>query len=261
MAEVHPFDDAEAYERFMGRWSRTAGKVFLEWLDPPQGARWLDVGCGTGIFTELILNTCSPSAVTGIDPSHAQIEHARGQPVGERAEFHVAGAQSLAFADRTFDVVASALVINFIPDRPAALKEMRRVARRGGLVAGYIWDFAGECTTSTPLRLAMRRVGINPPPTAGTEESSLAHLRTLFEHAGIEAISTRTIDVSMTFAGFDEYWSSQTPSFLPVTKMIQALPEAERARLQAALRDELTTTPDGRVVCEARANAIKARVP
>lgn len=261
MAESNAFDDAEAYERFMGRWSRSAGAVFLDWLDPPRGARWLDVGCGTGVFTELILNTCSPSAVTAVDPSHAQVEHARAQPVGQRAEFHVAGAQSMSFADGTFDVVASALVINFIPDRPAALKEMRRVARRGGVVAGYIWDFAGERTTSTPMRLAMRSVGITPPLTAGTEESSLASLRTLFERAGLEAGETRTIDVSMTFAGFDEYWSSQTPSFLPIGKAIMALPDAERANLQAALRHELTTAPDGRVMCEARANAIKACVP
>jgi ubiquinone/menaquinone biosynthesis C-methylase UbiE len=261
MAEApHPFDDAEAYEHFMGRWSRAAGAVFLDWLDPPRGARWLDVGCGTGVFTELILNTCSPSAVTAIDPSHAQIEHARGQAVGQRAEFHVAGAQSLAFEDAAFDVVASALVINFIPDRPAALKEMRRVTRRGGAVAGYIWDFAGENSTSTPLRRAMRHVGLDPPATAGTEESSLADLRALFERTGLEAVSTRTIDVSMTFSGFDEYWSSQTPSFAPVTKVIRALPDAERARLQEVLRAQLSAGPDGSIVCSARANAIKARV-
>jgi ubiquinone/menaquinone biosynthesis C-methylase UbiE len=259
--QAHAFDDAEAYERFMGRWSRATGAIFLDWLDPPPGARWLDVGCGTGVFTELILNTCSPSAVTAIDPSHAQIEHARGLAVAQRADFHVAGAQSLAFADHTFDVVASALVINFIPDKPAALREMRRVARPDGIVAGYIWDFAGDRATSAPLRLAMRQIGLEPPPTAGTENSSLVDLRTLFERAGLKAISTRTIDVSMSFSGFDEYWHSQTPSFVPITKMIQALPDAERARLQDALRKQLPAGADGRITCSACANAIKARVP
>jgi ubiquinone/menaquinone biosynthesis C-methylase UbiE len=259
-ASAQAFDDAEAYERFMGRWSRVTGAIFLDWLDPPRAARWLDVGCGTGVFTELILNTCSPLTVTAIDPSHAQIEHARGQAVGQRAEFHVAGAQSMAFPDAAFDVVASALVINFIPDRPAALKEMHRVTRPGGAVAGYIWDFAGESSTSAPLRRAMRHIGLDPPATAGTEGSSLAELRTLFERTGLTAVSTRTIDVSMSFSGFDEYWSSQTPSFAPATKMIAALPDADRARLQDVLREQLSAGPDGSIVCSARANAIKARV-
>jgi SAM-dependent methyltransferase len=255
------FDDAEAYERFMGRWSRAAGTVFLDWLAPPPGARWLDVGCGTGVFTELILDSCSPAAVTAVDPSHAQIEHARTQAVGRRAEFHVAGAQSLAFQDDAFDVVASALVINFIPDRPRALKEMRRVARPGGIVAGYVWDFANEFTAGSPLRVAMSDVGLQPPPVPGTEDSSLDALSTLFAHAGLEAIATRAIDVSITFSGFDEYWSAQTPSFVPSTKIIMAVSDGERDRLQDVLRKALAPTPDGRIVCSARANAIKARVP
>jgi SAM-dependent methyltransferase len=255
------FDDAEAYERFMGRWSRAVGTAFLDWLAPPRGARWLDVGCGTGVFTELILNACSPSAVTAVDPSHTQIEHARYQPVGQRAEFHVAGAQSMAFPDGTFDVVASALVINFIPDRPQALKEMRRVARPGGIVAGYVWDFDGERTVASPLRLAMRDIGLEPPPVPGTEDSSLDALGALFGRAGLEDIATRAIDVSMTFPDFKDFWTSQTPSFTPATKMIMALSDTERGRLQDVVQEALPAGADGSIVCSARANAVKARVP
>lgn len=262
MAEViHPFDDALAYEHFMGRWDRAIGAVFLDWLAPPSGACWLDVGCGSGAFTELILNTCSPSAVTGIDPSHAQIEHAREQVAGRRAEFHVAGAQSMAFPDGTFDVVASALAINFIPDRPAAIKEMRRVTRPGGAVAGYTWDFAAEGSPSGPIRRALRQIGLDPPIVAGTEDSSLADLQVLFERAGLEAISTRTIDVSMSLSGFDEYWSLQMPSFAPLAKMVRSLPGLERAQLQSVLREQFRPALDGSVTCSGRANAIKARAP
>src|SRR5687768_15218478 len=110
-------DDSEAYERFMGRWSRAAGEVFLDWLAPVEGARWLDVGCGTGVFTQLILDTCAPSEVVAVDPAPAQIDHARLQSVAQRAEFQLGDAQRLAFPDGTFDIVASALAINFIPDR------------------------------------------------------------------------------------------------------------------------------------------------
>ena len=175
-APAHSFDDSAAYEQFMGRWSRALGRVFLRWTRPPAGARWLDVGCGTGIFTELILDTCCPATVFAVDPAKAQIEHARGQPVGKRAEFRLADAQALPFPEDSFDVVASALVINFIPDQPRALSEMRRVARPRGLIAGCVWDFAAELSPSWPLRLGMRRAGAVVPQVPGTKIRASARL-------------------------------------------------------------------------------------
>jgi SAM-dependent methyltransferase len=145
------FDDGAAYECFMGRWSRAVGATFLRWVAPPRGAYWLDVGCGTGVFTELVLDTCAPASIVAVDPAAAQIDHARKQAVARRADFRIADAQTLPFPDGAFDVVASALVINFIPDRPRALAEMRRVARPGGTVAGYVWDFAAGRGTAWPF--------------------------------------------------------------------------------------------------------------
>ena len=126
------FDDGAAYERFMGRWSRGAGKVFLGWIAPPSGARWLDVGCGTGSFTELIVDTCSPASVFAIDPEPAQIDHARNGLVTDRAHFKVGDARALPFADCTFDIVASGLVLNFIPDPARALLEMLQLRAGAG---------------------------------------------------------------------------------------------------------------------------------
>ena len=142
------FDDSAAYERFIGTWGRAAGSMFLEWLAPPKQANWLDVGCGTGLFTELIVKHCSPVSVIGIDPAPAQIAYASRKPVAARAQFRTGDAQALPFPDAAFDIVASALVINFIPDRPHALAEMARVARPGGVVGGYIWDFQAELSPS-----------------------------------------------------------------------------------------------------------------
>ena len=139
---AHNFDDSAAYERFMGRWSRAAGEVFLDWMAPPTGARWLDVGCGTGIFTELIFDACSPEAVFAVDPAQAQIDHARRQPVAQRANFRVADAQALPFPDSIFDVVASALVINFIPDRVGTIPTATHCAR-GGLCRRLCVGFWG----------------------------------------------------------------------------------------------------------------------
>jgi ubiquinone/menaquinone biosynthesis C-methylase UbiE len=261
MAEVeHSFDDSAAYERFVGRWGRAAGADFLDWVAPPSGARWLDVGCGTGLFTELILDTRSPAAVFAVDQAPAQIDHARRKPAVQRANFRVGDAQALPFPNSTFDVVASALVINFIPDRPRALAEMRRVARAGGVVAGYVWDFTAELSPSGPFRLGMRQVVTDVPVLPGTEDSRLGALSSLFERAGFEEIATRSIDVTVSFPNFEEFWLAQTPSYSPTTKMIAAMTDGNRKRLIESVRASLPIHPDGRIEYSARANAIKARV-
>jgi ubiquinone/menaquinone biosynthesis C-methylase UbiE len=255
------FDDSAAYERLMGRWSRAVGSIFLEWVAPPPGARWLEVGCGTGIFTELVLDACSPAAVCAVDPAQAQIDHARRQPAAQRADFRVVDAQALPFPDGTFDVIASALVINFIPDRPRALSEMRRVARAGGIVAGYVWDFAADLSPSWPFRHGMRQSGIDVPELPGTGDSSLGPLNSLFERAGYEMIATKVIEVTLSYSDFDDFWQAQTPSYAPTTRIIASMTESERVRLMEAVRAGLPVQQDGRIEYSARANAIKARVP
>src|SRR5262249_3375913 len=115
MSEIKvTFDAADDYERFMGRWSRAIGAKFLAWLEPPNDARWLDVGCGTGAFSDLILRSCAPKSISAIDPAAAQIDYAR--KALPSVNFQVADSMSLPFGDSEFDVVASALVIHFIPD-------------------------------------------------------------------------------------------------------------------------------------------------
>jgi ubiquinone/menaquinone biosynthesis C-methylase UbiE len=253
------FVDGRAYERFMGRWSCAAGKVFLDWLAASAGARWLDIGCGTGVFTQLILDTQAPSTVVAVDPAPDQIDHARLQPMAQRAEFQLADAQSLPFLDDTFDIVVSALVINFIPDRVLALRHMGRVARSDGIVAGYVWDYSVERSPTSFLRIALRQIGIEPPTSPGTHASTLSALVALFEQAAMKEIATRTIDVQMRFASFDELWQVSAIPFHPLTKIVDALSNGDRARLIDHMRTILPANPDGSVSYSARANAVKAR--
>ena len=255
------FDDGSAYEQFMGRSSRAIGTIFLDWLAAAKGAQWLDVGCGTGAFTELLLDTCSPAATVAVDPSAAQIDYARRRLDGQRVDIRVADAQTLPFSSNSFDIVVSALVINFIPDRIRALAEMRRVCRPGGPVAGYLWDFAGEHSAGWPLRHGLRQIGVEPPRIPGAEDSSMEALYRLFAQTGLEEIAVRPIDVVVTFAGFDEYWRSQAPVFTPNGKAVAALSKANRMELAEIVRAILPAAPDGAIAYSARAHAIKSRAP
>ena len=244
MAEARPtFDDGAAYDEFMGRWSRAVGAVFLDWLAAPRKAAWLDVGCGTGAFTTLIVKTCKPARVAAVDPGAAQIEFARRQPVAKRADFRVADAQTLPFSDGTFDVVASALVINFIPDRARAVAQMRRVTRPYGTVGGYVWDFADDRSPSWPFNRALSGLGIAPPQLPGTPDSTLEGLQVLFAGVGFDDIATRAIDGTCAFRDFDTFWRTQTPLMHPVGKLVAAMSEADRAALMDAVRAQVPRGP------------------
>ena len=114
--EANSFTDGAAYERLMGRWSQVVGVKFIDWLGAPKGLHWIDVGCGNGAFTEVLIARTKPAAVTGIDPSPDQIDYARKRPGAKLAQFRVGGAQALPFDDNSFDAASMALVITFVPD-------------------------------------------------------------------------------------------------------------------------------------------------
>ena len=134
----------DAYEPYIGRWSRLIAREFVDWLGMPSGGRWLDVGCGTGALSSTILEFVEPRKVIGIDASDAYVLSTSERISDARAEFRQGDAQALPFADTEFDAVVSGLVLNFLPDPKRGLAEMMRVTRSGGVVAVYVWDYAGE---------------------------------------------------------------------------------------------------------------------
>ena len=256
----HTFSDGEAYEQFMGRWSREIGKAFLTWLQPRRGAHWLDVGCGTGIFTQLVSDTCAPASVIAIDPSESQLARACIQVTRTKTEFRLADAQELPFSDKSFDVVASALVMNFVPNKARAMSEMRRVVRPGGVIAACVWNFAAELSPSGPLRRAMRHIGIEAPPVPGTDTSGATVLADLFKNAGLTGLSSNSFEVVVSFRDFEDFWRSQTPQYAPTTRIIAAMPLRDRLRLMEAVRDYLRPLHDG-VGYSAWAIAVRGHCP
>jgi ubiquinone/menaquinone biosynthesis C-methylase UbiE len=255
------FQDGEAYDRGMGRWSRLAADIFLDWVAPDPGLRWIDIGCGSGAFTEAVVQRHAPTEIVGVDPSEAQIAFARTRPTTTAATFESGDAQALRFEADRFDAAAMALVIFFVPDPAKGVAEMARVVRPGGIVATYAWDMAGGGFPFHPIQAELRAMGITPPlpPTVGA--SDLGVMRELWTNAGLEMIETRVIEVTRTFTDFDDLWVSSTitgsigPTVAGMTPdALSALRERVRSRLPAP-------AADGSISYQSRANAIKGRVP
>src|SRR5438093_4028388 len=144
MSPKEAWASGDAYERYVGRWSRPVASRFIDWLSVRGRARWLDVGCGTGALTQAIRAHAEPREVIGIDPSPDFIDHARRSIIDDLVRFRVGNAMSLPFEDGSFDAVVCGLVLNFIPNQPQALVEMYRVATAGAIVGSYVWDYAGR---------------------------------------------------------------------------------------------------------------------
>jgi ubiquinone/menaquinone biosynthesis C-methylase UbiE len=254
------FDDGAAYERMMGIWSRIAGDVFLDWLAPRAGLRWIDVGCGNGAFTELIVARCAPAQVHGIDPSEGQLTFARTRPATDGAEFRQGDAMALPFPNDSFDAAVMALVIFFVPDPPKGVAEMARVVRPGGIVAAYAWDVPGGGLPNEPIQAEMRAIGIKPllPPNANS--ARIDALRELWTGAGIDAVETRQIAVQRTFACFDDFW---TTSLLGggVGPVIAAMPSSDVELLKTRVRSRLPADRSGSITANAQANAITGHMP
>jgi ubiquinone/menaquinone biosynthesis C-methylase UbiE len=254
------FDDGAAYEQMMGIWSRFAGQIFLDWLGSSSGLRWIDIGCGSGAFTELLVERCSPAAVQGIDPSEGQLAFARTRPASRLAKFHQGDAMALPFADGSFDAAVMALVLVFVPDPAKGVSEMVRVVRPGGAVATYMWDMLGGGFPLDPIILEMQAMGIVPPRPPRMDASRMEALRDLWIGAGLEDIQTREITVHRTFANFDDFWTTslKSPSLGPT---VAAMESGDVDTLRSRVRARLPTGAEGHITCGARAHAVRGRRP
>jgi SAM-dependent methyltransferase len=253
-----------AYEPYVGRWSRLVAREFLNWLGAPANGEWLDVGCGTGALCEVILQTNSPRRVTGIDPSEGFVSFARHKVTDQRATFQVGDAQALPVSDGSFDATVAGLVINFVPDQAKAVGEMRRVTRPGGVVAGYVWDYAGEMQMMR--RFWDAAVALDPAaiPLDEGRRFPVCHpepLATLFRGVGFDRVQVRPIDVPTIFKNFDDYWSPFLGGQAPAPGYCMSLPEDRRTALRERIRGNLPIRNDGTIHLMARAWGVRGTLP
>ena len=254
------FDDGAAYERMMGAWSRIVGGTFLDWLAPRERMRWVDVGCGNGAFTELVVERCAPASVDGIDPSEAQIAYARTRQGVSSARFRQGDAQDLPYDDNAFDVAVMALVLVFVPDPAKGVAEMTRVVAPGGQVAAYMWDMQGGGFPLSVLHKEMHELGVSPPLPPRNDVAGVDEMRALWIDAGLDDVAVTTIDAERRFDDFEDWWTTSLKS-ASTGAAIASMAPGEVERLRSRMQARLPAAADGSITARGRANAVRGCVP
>jgi SAM-dependent methyltransferase len=258
---IEKWSSGDTYEPFIGRWSRLVAQAFVGWLRVPPGRSWLDVGCGTGALSRTILEFANPAAVKGIDRSDKYVAFAGDSIRDLRATFEVGDAQALTVASSKYDAAVSGLVLNFVPQPEQMLAEMARAVRRGGMIALYVWDYAGRMEllrhfwdAAAALDLAARDLDEGPRfPICDPVE-----LEKRFKQTDLIQVEARPIEVNTHFKDFEDYWSPFLGGQGPAPGYAMSLGEQQRAQLRERIRAGLPFAPDGSIPLVARAWAVKA---
>jgi SAM-dependent methyltransferase len=254
------WSSGDAYEPYVGRWSRLVARKFLDWLGVTLGSHWLDVGCGTGALSQTILQVAAPAQVKGIDRSEGYVAHAKEHAPDPRATFEVGDAQALGLETASYDAAVSGLVLNFIPQPERAVNEMTRVVRSGGIVACYVWDYAGRMQLMRHFWDAAEALDPNAFELDEGRRFPLCQpkpLTELFQSTGLKNVEVRAIDIPTDFKDFDDYWSPFLGGQAPAPGYAMSLSEERRAALRERIRARLPFAPDGSIPLVARAWAVR----
>jgi SAM-dependent methyltransferase len=257
------FSQANAYERFMGRWSRLLAPRFIEFSEVGEGGAVLDVGCGTGALSCAIRDRTKTARITGVDTSQDYVTHASNSCTDSRVRFQVGDARELPFPDAEFDRTMSMLVLNFVSDAERAVKEWTRVTKPSGLVAAAVWDY-GEGMEM--LRVFWDEATALDPALTPREEARMplckrGELATLFERVGLTDVVEEPLAVAMRFDSFDDYWAPFLLGQGPAGACVADLPPHDREKLRDRLhRRMLGSAPDHPIELQGRAWAVKGRV-
>ena len=254
----------EAYDPYVGRWSRVVALKFLEWLAVLPGSAWLDVGCGTGALTQTILQFTAPRAVKGLDSAEGYLAFVRSKIPDPLAAFQLGDAQALPVDTAACDAVVSGFLLNFVPQPGQAVKEMARSARPGGCVAAYVWDYGSKMQF---MRHFWNAAAALDPSAAGLDEGrrfplcNPTPLADLFLSAGLTNVEVLPIDIWTVFKDFDDYWSPFLGSQGPAPGYAASLSESARSALRERLRLSLPFALDGSIPLMARAWAVRGVRP
>ena len=265
VSEPYVWRATDAYEAYVGRWSRPLAEAFLVWFAVPTAGRWLDVGCGTGALTEAVLAAADPIAVVGIDPSPEFLGVAQRHVVDPRVRFEVGDARALPVTSDGYDAVVAGLVLNFVPDPALAVAEMVRAARPGGAVGAYVWDYHGQMQGAQYFWNAVAATDaaaarLDPRPHFHTCEPE--PMADLFRTAGLSDVAVDAIDLPMAFRDLDDFWLPYTMAGAAVAqRYVSGLDDERQAALREQLRATLPFAADGSLHLTDRAWAVRGMKP
>ena len=262
-SRLETWQQGDAYEPYVGRWSRLVAREFLRWLDSRPGAAWLDVGSGTGALTHAILEGSAPQRVLAIDRSLDYLRLARARNASDRARFTVADACALPANRPAFDIAVSGLVLNFVPIPALMIEGMALVVRPGGQVAVYVWDYAGRMELMRYFWDAAIAVSPNYSKLDQAERFPICQpepLEALFTDTGLKAVSSRSLEIPTVFRNFDDYWKPFLGKQGAAPTYLASVTEETREKIRARLEARLLPSADGTIGLHARAWAVQGTV-
>jgi ubiquinone/menaquinone biosynthesis C-methylase UbiE len=249
-----------AYEKFMGRWSILVAQKFLNWLAISPARSWLDVGCGTGSLTKLILETYQPKEIISIDSSSDFISHAQRSITNPSVHFKVGLAQSLELDSNSIDTTVSGLVLNFVPQPKTAILEMLRVTKPGGKIGIFLWDYAKgmqmlryfwDAAVELDNHAKEFDEGITFPICQEGQ------LESLFQEVGLKQVEATAIEVKTVFQNFSDYWQPFLGNVGHAPHYTMSLNQKSRQKIEDKLRKLLPIDNNGSISLSARAWAVK----
>jgi ubiquinone/menaquinone biosynthesis C-methylase UbiE len=260
------FANAEAYERFMGRWSRLLAPLLIEFTGLPDGGKVLDVGSGTGSLAFAIAGSRPRTHVVGIEPSEAFVAYSKSRnSFPDRVEFQVGDAQQMALPDASFDASLALLVFNFIPGRMKALREVRRTTKPGGLISAVVWDYSGRMQMLRTFFNAATKT--NPKAAEQIDEKSMplsraGELAVLWKQGGLDNIKEQPLEITMRFKSFSDYWDPFLLGQGPAGAYVRSLDAGQLQALRSEVKRQLSWEPEDKPLdLLARAWAVRGAVP
>ncbi len=257
------WDTGELYERYVGRWSRLVAREFLAWLSVSEEKCWVDVGCGTGGLVEGILSAYAPREIIGIDRASGFLAQARLTITDPRVRFELGDALDLPLAADVCDVTVSGLVLNFVPDHTAMVREMIRVTKTGGKVAAYVWDYAGGMEMMRYFWEAAVAVSPQAAQLHQGERFPICQpqpLRDLLQALGLTSVSVQAIDIPTIFQDFSDYWIPFLGQQGSAPTYLASVDEETREQIRQLLHARLVPQADGTIALTARAWAVQGIV-
>ena len=248
------------YDRFMGRWSVLVAEKFLDWLSISPGSIWLDLGCGTGSLTKLILDTCEPNEIYAIDSSSEFIAHAQQTIANPIVNFQVGLAQALELESNLVDAVVSGIMLNFVPDPKTAIAEMIRITKPGGCIGIFLWDYAEGMEMLRyfwDAAVELDKSAIEFDEGIRFPLCKEGQLETLIREVGMKQVEATSIVVKTDFQNFDDFWQPFLGNVGPAPSYTMSLNQTERQKLEDKLHNMLPIDNNGSISLTARAWAVK----